>query len=197
MARRYRLQRRAEQQAETRRRIVEATVALHQEVGPARTSISAIAARAGVERPTVYRHFPDERSLFSACTGHYNALNPLPDFESWRQVSDPKAQLRQALTELYAYHRRTEPMQERSRRDLQELPVMAEILAPLFAYVDKMQRLLASSWSPEPSPLVMAAVGHAISFETWRSLVRQQGLSDEEAVELMVCLVEGSVRQCR
>lgn len=192
MPRQYRLQRRAEQQAETRRRIIEATVALHEEEGPARASISAIAARAGVERPTVYRHFPDERSLFAACTGHYNALNPPPDLEPWRRVSDSKAQLRLALAELYAYYRRTEPMQERSARDLPELPVMAEVLAPLFAYVDEMQCLLASSWAPEPSPLVMAAVGHAIAFETWRSLVRQQGLTEENAIELMVRLVESS-----
>ena len=65
------MKRRAEQLEETRQRIVDATVALHEEVGPARTTVTAIAQRAGVSRPTVYNQFPDDRSLFAACSGHW------------------------------------------------------------------------------------------------------------------------------
>ncbi len=106
MTRKYDMKRRAKRQEETRQRIVEATVELHKTVGMARTTISAIAEKAGVERLTVYRHFPDERALFSACSGHWNAANPPPDPASWTQVADPEERLRSALSEVYAYHRR-------------------------------------------------------------------------------------------
>ncbi len=79
MARTYTLKRRAERQAQTRRRIVEATVDLHSTLGPARTTISDVAERAGVQRHTVYAHFPTERDLFYACSGLALERDPLPD----------------------------------------------------------------------------------------------------------------------
>src|SRR6266851_6093020 len=103
MTRKYELKQRAQSQAETRQRIVEATVELHDSLGPARTTISAIAERAGVQRLTVYRHFPDDRSLFRACSGHWAARNPKPDPSSWAAVDDPEARLRLALAEIYAF----------------------------------------------------------------------------------------------
>src|SRR5215472_1724865 len=127
MARTYQLKRRAQQQDETRQRIVEAVVHLHETLGPAHTSITAIAEEAGVERLTVYRHFPDEQTLFSACTGHYLAANPLPEPADWMQIADPEKRLSVALTEIYAYYQRTERMQFTSARDLPELPAMKRI----------------------------------------------------------------------
>ena len=103
MARKYELKQRAESLAATRERIVEATVALHDSLGPARTTISAIAERAGVQRLTVYRHFPDERSLFEACSGHWTAQNPAPDPSTWAAVDDPEERLGIALAEIYAF----------------------------------------------------------------------------------------------
>ncbi len=103
--RRYQQKRRAEQQAETRQRIVEAMVDLHREVGPARTTISAIAERAGVERLTVYRHFPDERSMFEACTSHYATQVPGPDPAAWAGIEEPAERLRAALLAFYDYYR--------------------------------------------------------------------------------------------
>ncbi|HET7479864.1 MAG TPA: helix-turn-helix domain-containing protein, partial [Rubrobacteraceae bacterium] len=117
MARKYEQKRRAEKQEETRRRITEATVELHKTVGMARTTISAIAENAGVERLTVYRHFPDEKTLFSACSEHYMGANPPPDPEPWARTGDPEERLRSALEEVYAYHRRTEPMMANLIRD--------------------------------------------------------------------------------
>src|SRR5918997_5277074 len=127
MTRKYDMKRRAERQEETRRRIVEATVELHQTVGMARTTISAIAEKAGVQRLTVYRHFPDERALFYACTGHWRAANPPPDPGSWSQIADPHARLRLALGEVYAFHRRTEPMISNVVRDAQVHPLTREM----------------------------------------------------------------------
>src|SRR5688572_5888882 len=104
MSRKYELKRRAERQAETRRRIVDATVGLHTSVGPARTTISAIAERAGVERHTVYAHFPDERALFQACSTHWRELHPLPDSARWESIADPQRRLRAALQDVYAWY---------------------------------------------------------------------------------------------
>src|SRR5688572_3264532 len=117
MTRKYEQRLRAERREETRQRIVEAAVALHEAVGGAGATISAIAERAGVERATVYRHFPDERSLFTACTRHYNAANPPPDPSPWHEIPAPETRLRVALAEIYAYYRRTERMAERAAED--------------------------------------------------------------------------------
>ena len=124
MPRKYELRRRAERQEETRRRIIEATVVLHEAQGAPRTTISDIAAQAGVERATVYRHFPDERTLLAACTGHYVAQHPRPDPTPWDEIADPASRLRTALAEVYAYHRRTERMTDRAARDLADAPVL-------------------------------------------------------------------------
>src|SRR4029079_10451309 len=107
--RKYTKRRRAESEQETRLRITEAAVALHGSVGPARTTISAIGDKAGGQRATVYRHFPDEETLFAACSGHYAALNPPPDLTAWTE-KDPGERMRRALTEMYDWYGRTEPM---------------------------------------------------------------------------------------
>lgn len=182
---------------ETRRRIVEATVALHESVGTARTTISAIAEKAGVQRLTVYRHFSDERALFTACRGHYMAANPPPDPASWTQVADAEERLRVALAEVYAYHRRTEPMMNNIIRDAQVHPLTREMAEPYIQHWDRMRYVLATGWGAEDGQLylLLAALGHALDFQTWRSLVRHQGLGDEGAIELMVCMVRCALRE--
>ena len=189
----YRLQRRAERQEETRRRIIAATVALHEEVGPAQTTISAIAARAGVERLTVYRHFPDERDLLQACQKLHLSAHPLPDIAAWAAIADPTTRLRTALTEMYSHYRATEGMTAHVLRDAPAIPVLAELLQEMPRFFAAAQEVLGQGWgrSDEHSRLFTAALGHAFDFETWRSLVRRQGLDDGEAVDLMVRLVGG------
>src|SRR5438477_7258423 len=113
----YRKTRRAELEEQTRLRITESTVELHSTRGPARTSISAVAARAGVRRSTVYRHFPDEAALFAACSGHWMAANPPPDLAAWAAINEPERRLATALRDLYAYYRATEPMMYNLHRD--------------------------------------------------------------------------------
>src|SRR5688572_5903136 len=108
--RKYELKQRAEDMAETHRRITEAAIELHGTVGPSRTTLSAVARRAGVERRTLYRHFPTETDLFAACSTHYFAAHPWPDPGEWHAIGDPQQRLERALDELYAYYERTEPM---------------------------------------------------------------------------------------
>jgi AcrR family transcriptional regulator len=192
MARRYELKARAEQQEETRLRIVEATVALHQQIGGPATTVSAIAERAGVERATVYRHFPDERALLQACTGHYVGQNPPPNPQNWAVVEDAEERLQTALGEIYTYHRRTEVMSARAVIDVPQMPALREVLAPMFAYWGQVRDLLAAPWQTacEDSRLVTAAIGHAVAFQTWQSLARDQGLNDDEAVTVMLRMVK-------
>ncbi len=188
---RYKLKQRALHQQETRRRITEAAVELHGSVGPARTSISAIAERAGVQRSTVYSHFPDERALFAACSGHFAAANPLPDPALWTSILHPEERLRVALAEVYAYHRRTEPMMANVIRDAPLKPVLREVAEPRLRHWEKARDTLADGWGARGKrrEVLLCALGHALDFQTWRSLVRQQGLSDEQAIELMVGMV--------
>src|SRR5215471_3967127 len=191
MARTYHLKRRAQQQDETRQRIVEAAVHLHETLGPAHTSITAIAEEAGVERLTVYRHFPDEQSLFTACTGHYLAAHPLPEPADWMQIADPETRLSAALTETYAYYQRTERLQLTSARDLPELPAMQRVMEPYFAYFKRVRDGLAEGWGTpgEQHARLCAVLAHVLDFRTWYDFVRQQHLSDDELVTLMVQFV--------
>jgi AcrR family transcriptional regulator len=191
MARKYEMKRRAHRQEETRRRITEAAVELHQALGPAKTTISAIAERAGVQRLTVYRHFPDERAVLSACSSHYEAQNPVPDLDPWTQIPDPEERLRRALAETYAYHRRTEPMMTKVLRDAQVHAPTSEVAVPYLQHWDRARYVLVTGWGAEDQRLkrLLSALGHALEFWTWRSLVHEQGLTDEEAIELMVGMV--------
>ena len=196
MARKYEMKRRARRQEETRQRITQAAVELHQELGPANTTISALAERAGVQRLTVYRHFPDERALLSACSSHYRAHNPAPDPQPWSEISDPEDRLRRALRETYAYHRRTEPMMSKVLRDAQVHGPTLEASESYQRHWDRARYVLVSGWGAEDQKLkrLLGALGHALEFWTWRSLVREQGLTEEEAIELMVGMVRCAMR---
>ncbi len=196
MARKYEMKRRARRQEETHRRITEAAVELHQALGPANTTISAVAERAGVQRLTVYKHFPDERALLSACSSHYAAANPMPDLGPWTQIPDPEERLRRALAETYAYHRRTEPMMTKVLRDVQVHAPTFEVTVPYLQHWDRARYALVTGWGAEDQQLktLLAALGHALDFRTWRSLVHEQGLTDEQAIELMVDMVRGLMR---
>jgi AcrR family transcriptional regulator len=185
--RRYTKRRRAEREDETRRRITEATVELHGTVGPARTTVSAIAERAGVQRATVYRHFPDDRALFEACSTHWGARNPLPDTGRWARIADPDARLRAGLAELYAWYERTEYMLERTTRDAAVVEAMRAPVARAAEWLAAAVGLLAAG-RDDDGPGVRAAIGHAVAFDTWRSLVRRQGLAPAAAVDLMARL---------
>ena len=185
--------RRAEQQAETRQRIVEAVAALHGEIGPARTTIKAIADRAGVERLTVYRHFADEGALFAACDAHFRAETPPPDPAAWADVADPAARLRAALLAFYGYYRRGEAMLANAQRDAAQLPALAALLAPAARFVEAVRDDLQAAWPVHgPRARLGAAIGHALRFDTWRSLARVEGLDDVAAADLMVDLARAA-----
>lgn len=187
MARRYEQRKRAERQAETRRRIVEAAVGLHTSVGPSRTSIAAIAERAGVQRHTVYAHFPDERTLYDACTRHWTETHPFPEVEAWASVAEPVKRLRRALNDVYAWYERVEPDLALFMRDVSLVPAYAFRIEERAASLAAAADILAHDLPRRR--VVRAAVGHALDFETWRSLLRRQGLTRSQAIEVMVRLV--------
>jgi AcrR family transcriptional regulator len=193
--RKYELKARAEAQEETRRRITEATVGLHIEVGPAQTTISEIAKRAGVQRLTVYNNFPDETSLLGACSAHYAAQHPPPDPASWMAIRDPARRARAALGAIYAYYRETEPMNGKVMRDARVMPALASILEVAYVpFVTAVRDDLAAAWErggPQNAGL-RAALGLALRFETWSALAHDEGLSDEEAAALMVEMARGA-----
>jgi AcrR family transcriptional regulator len=190
----YRMKRRAELEEQTRRRITESTVALHEELGPARTSISAIAERAGVRRSTVYRHFPDEGSLFAACSSHWRAANPPPDPGTWIAIGDPAERTETALRELYGFYGRTASMYDSLFRDEPLLPVVQRLLGDFYGYLRAIEGVLMAGRGlrGRAARRTQAAIGHALGFGTWRSLVAEQGLADDDAVALMCRLVESA-----
>ena len=189
MTRSYELKRRAESQDETRQRIVDAAIELHQTIGPAATTVTDIARRAGVGRVTVYRHFPDEGTLARACSGKYFEHHPFPDLAGWAAVHDPALRARLALTESYAYHRANEAMFAHVLADAREHPVMA----PYHRYwADAADVLMAGRRARgRRRAMLRGAIALALSFDTWRTLAREQALTDAQAVELMLELVDG------
>lgn len=192
----YRMRRRAELEQQTRRRITESTIALHEELGPARTSISAIAERAGVRRSTVYRHFPDEEALFAACSSHWRAANPAPDARAFAAIEDPTERTEAVLRELYAFYRRTEAMYASLLRDEPILPIVQRLLGGFHGYLRVLQDVLMAGrrLRGRAARRTRAAVGHAVAFPTWRSLTHEQGLVDDDAVALMCLLITGAAR---
>jgi len=195
--RRYEMKKRAERQRETRRRIVEAAVELHRTRGPAHTTISEIAQRAGVNRLTVYNHFPDITDLLRACSRSWTEQHPPPDPTPWAQIRDPKERLRAVLAELYGYYARTEPMRANVLRDAQTMPELAALLeGTVVPYLEAVRELLAEGWEVggQGRQRLLATLALAIDFHTWRSLERGSGLSREEAVELILDSVRVSAR---
>jgi len=172
---------------ETRKQIAAATMELHATIGPLKTTISAIADRAGVERLTVYRHFPDERSLFQACVAHGLEVWPLPDPSSWREVKAPVDRLRRGLEEVFEYYGATETAWANIAPDLPRLPALIEANAPTFAAFAEMKQVLMKGWKVRGRMLNMleALVGHCLEFSTWQSLVKTQGLAPSDAIELV------------
>ncbi len=187
----YRKRRRAELEDETRGRITEATVELHGSLGPARTTVSAVADRAGVQRATVYRHFPDEQALFDACSSHWRAANPMPDVARWREIAAAEERLRTALEELYSWFDRTEYMIEKTTRDLAIVPALQPSMSAFAGWFETAADVLLRGRPQRGRPrrVVRAAIAHALAFTTWRSLVRGQELGQDTAVDLMVRLV--------
>jgi AcrR family transcriptional regulator len=190
------MKKRAELQRETRRRIVEATVELHRTRGPANTTISEIAQRAGVNRLTVYNHFPDITDLLKACSRSWTERHPAPDPTTWAQIRDPEVRLRRALTELYGFYSRTEPMRANVLRDAETMPELAALLeGSVVPYLEGVRDLLAEGWEvrSERRRRLLATVKLAIDFHTWRSLARGSSLSREEAIETMLEAVRSSI----
>lgn len=189
--RQYTQKRRAAKQAETRARIVQAIMELHEEVGPRATTVSGIAERAGVERLTVYRHFPNEASLFQACSARFLELNPPPDPAAWQNLVAPGAYTRALLTSLYGYYRRTERMFTQVYRDADDIPALKATVDAFEAYLDGLRDHLLSRWAAAGSgdAALRAATGHALAFSTWSSLNAQK-LDDPQMAELITRWLE-------
>jgi AcrR family transcriptional regulator len=192
----YRMTRRAELEAETRLRITESAAALHEELGPARTTMSAIAERAGVQRSTLYRHFPDDEAIFDACSAHWRAANPAPNLSAWEEVVSPAERTEAALRELYAFFGRTRGMYMSLFRDESLVPIVARRLSTFRGFLDAAADTLMRGRGLRGARgrRTRAALGHAVAFSTWRSLVVEQGLGEDEAVALMCRLVEDAGR---
>jgi len=186
--------RRAESLQETRRRITQSAVELHGTIGPAQTTMSAVAEHAGVRRSTLYRHFPDEAAVFDACSAHWAAANPPPDLAAWAQVADPDERLARALGELYDYYGRTAAMLENLLRDEQTSEVVRERFGAFHWFMDaaRQELLRGRGLRGAARRRTAAAVGHALAFSTWRSLVTEQELRSEQAVALMCELVSAA-----
>jgi AcrR family transcriptional regulator len=191
--RKYELKKRAEQMGATRLRITEAAIDLHGSLGPSRTTMSAVAERAGVERRTLYRHFPTEADLFAACSTHYFDVNPWPDLAGWRAVGEPEERLERGLDELYAYYERTEPMFSNVLRDAEVVDFARDAVAPLNAYLDEAAGILMAGRQVRGRrrELLRGAVRHALAFSTWRSL-SAGGVDREDAVRLVTALVRAA-----
>lgn len=189
--RKYEKKRRAEAEAQTRLRITESAVELHGTLGPAQTTMSAVAAHAGLRRSTLYRHFPDERALFGACSAHWAEANPPPDISRWEKTDDPNERLAMALAEMYAYYREAGGMIDKLLRDEKSVPVVAEKFAVYHQFLAMATEILARGRGlrGNAAKRTRAAIGHALAFRTLQDLTEVQGLDDKGAADVMSRLV--------
>ena len=194
----YEKRARAAQEQATRLRIIDAAIALHGTVGPARTTISAIAERAGVRRATVYRHFPDERALFLGCSSTFRERNPRPDPGTWGSIPDPAARLTAALDAVYRWYERVEPMLTALLRDVDAMPIIEELQAGRLAYLADVEDGLASGWGARGNAAkrMRATIGLALDFLAWRTL-DQRGLSRTDAIAVMSSAVRAAAASGR
>lgn len=185
--RKYTKTRRAQQQDRTREKIVVATVALHEQLGPANTSIKAIAEKAGVQRLTVYRHFPDDVSLFQACTSHYLGQHPPPNMADWAGCQNASERSHAALLAFYRYYRSTEKMWSVAYRDIDKVKAMQVPMEQFQAYLDQVRDDLLASWNVKQADRKSLAITlrHCLRFTTWASL-KNENLSDKKIVELVM-----------
>jgi len=187
MTRTYTLKRRADQQAETRRRIVEAAVELHSSVGPALTTFSMVAERARVQRHTLYAHFPDERSLYMACSGLAMERDPLPEAAAWRTIEGRRERLRAGLLAVYSWYERNAKLAACVLRDAEYHPLTREIAALQFGpFMAAYQEVLGAGLSLKQRAVLQLS----LSFFTWRTLVRESGLEQANAAEVMVQAID-------
>lgn len=186
---------RAEQQDETRQRIVEATVKLHEALGPAQTSIKAIAEEAGVQRLTVYRHFPDDESLFEACTSHYLGLHPPPDLATWAAIQDASERSRAALIAFYHYYGQTEQMWTVAYRDVDALEALQKPMSQFEAYLDLVTDDLVKPWNQTHNrkKQLQLTLRHALRFSTWLSMKKAK-IKDDKIAELVQSWLAGIVK---
>ena len=187
MARSYTLKRRADQQAQTRQRIVEAAIDLHGTVGPAQTSLSMVAEKAGVQRNTLYAHFPDERSLLLACSAASFENDPPPDAGAWRSIPDRSERLRVGLAAVYGWYGGNAELLGCVLRDAEHYAPVREVSA--FRYgpvIGGWHEVLGEGLSGTQRALLHLA----LSYHSWRALVREAGLSDGAAVDTLVRAIE-------
>ena len=189
----YTMRARQEAVDETRLRITEATMCLHERVGPRATTVSAIAEEASVTRLTVYRHFPDAESLVRACSAHWRQLHPRPDPQPWAKIVDPVQRLRTALAETYAWARPAAPMMTMIHRDLETMPdfVSQFLVADEKARVTVLSRGFRARG--RAARRLAAALAHALRVTTWQSLCVDAGLTDQDAIEIMVGAVLAAI----
>lgn len=192
MKRTYQLKQRAKAKEATRQTIVEAAIDLHQMKGVASTSFEEIADRAKVGKVTVYRHFPDELSLVSACSGAYFERNQLPDIDSWCEIDDANERLHHGLQQTYAYHQQTEPMLSKVLAEARELGIVERYDAHWRRGVEILSEPFSSSI--ESRHVLKAGLVLALAFETWHLLVRQRGLTQDQSIQLVSRLVSDKSR---
>ncbi len=190
MTRKYELKQRADSMEETRLRITEAAIELHGSVGPARTTVTAVAQRAGVQRHTVYRHFPTDAELFASCSGHFAALHPWPDIDAWSRIRDPRERLATGLDELYGWYEDTGEMWTRVLRDRELVEAIEPALQPFHVYLGRCAGTLSAGWGlrGRRKRVLEASIRHAVEFTTWQSLMRGDHIARSDAVSLMTAL---------
>lgn len=194
--RRYVLNARREQLEATRSRIVAAAVSLHEELGPRHTSVKAIAERAGVERLTVYRHFPDERAILRACSTSWIQQNPPPDPADWAAETDPASQTALALGALYGYFSHARGMLTSVLRDREHVAGLPEVMRDFEQYLSNLAADLRKAWAPrasETSPVAITSA-HAVQFSTWQSL-EAAGANDAAKAAIVATWLRAAARR--
>lgn len=174
--RKYRSAVRDDLKAETLRRIVDATIALHAEQGGLATTHAQIAQRAQVSTPTVYKYFPTRESLFPACIGKVERQAPPLDGAAILAERDPERRLARLIEVVYRRHAFFAPWLTWAVAEVQMIPDLAKAMSHGDRELDELARAVSSPGrGRRPLPEAYATTRLFLDFTTWQRLTRELG----------------------
>ena len=182
MPRKYALGKRATQQAETQRRIIEAALTLYQEKGVSATTMLDVARRADVAPGTVANHFGSARALATQATTTILADLRMPTPNLFDGVDRLSDRIHLLVRELAAFFGRSEPWYRVSRREPADVEFWADAET---RYYGELEALVRAALGPVATDADAVAVVSAV-LGTWViGTIQATGRSAEAAVDLV------------
>jgi AcrR family transcriptional regulator len=181
--------------ADTRARIVAATVDAHRELGVEPTSWDEIARRAGVGVGTVYRHFRSLDDLLPACGRIVEETMALPTPDQIAHAFDgarsSRARIQRLVQLVFGVYERAAPFIHNIRNEHERLPQLEPWHEMIERTLDALTREALGSTRPNRAQSETARA--LLDLATWEAL-KQRDLGSDEIVDTVARLISYTTR---